>query len=125
MKGTIKRFYFKKGFGFIENDAGEELFFHYTDFDGPKKLLRSDVAVTFTESEGKKGLSATDLQVDSYDPDSDPDREQHEQERAARPPRSKKASNKSGSSWVTGLIFGLLIGGAVGYYLALNMPIGG
>jgi CspA family cold shock protein len=128
MKGTIKRFYFKKGFGFIENEAGEELFFHYSDFDGPKRLLRSDTEVTFTESEGEKGLCAIELQIEGYDPASDPD---HGQERPAQnrshppkrnPPASAKpaATPSTGGSLITGLIVGLIIGAGIGYYVALN-----
>jgi len=135
MKGTIKRFYFKKGFGFIENEDGEELFFHYSDFEGPKRLLRSDTAVTFTESEGDKGLCAIDLQIEGYDPSTDPERDQHTQERANKPARAKPAGKKTkrpggGGSLVTGLVIGFLIGLAVGwaagYYSIMNMSaVGG
>ncbi len=133
MKGTIKRFYFKKGFGFIENEAGEELFFHYSDFDGPKRLLRSDTEVTFTESEGEKGLCAIELQIEGYDPASDPDHGQEKpaQNRSQPSKRNQQTSSKSaaapagGNSLMTGLIIGLIIGAGIGYYVALNMPING
>lgn len=127
MKGTIKRFYFKKGFGFIENSDGEELFFHYSDFDGPKRLLRSDTPVTFTESQGDKGLCAIELQIEGYDPSTDPEREERTLERARKPAAARKTASKgsSGGSLITGLIIGLIIGGVAGYYIALNMPVGG
>ena len=127
MKGTIKRFYFKKGFGFIENGDGEELFFHYSDFDGPKRLLRSDTEVTFNEAEGDKGLYAENIQIEGYDPSADPDYERDAPEGSKKPAKSKPTSNagSGGGSLITGLIIGLIIGAAAGYYIALNMPIGG
>ncbi len=58
MKGTVKRFYFRKGFGFIEGDQGTEYFFHYTDFTGDKELLRPDLEVEFQAQTGEKGPCA-------------------------------------------------------------------
>lgn len=55
MKGTIKRFFFRKGFGFIENGDGTEYFFHYTDYAGDKRDLRPGVDVEFEPTEGDKG----------------------------------------------------------------------
>jgi len=130
MKGTIKRFYFKKGFGFIENADGEELFFHYSDFDGPKKLLRSDTKVTFTESEGDKGLCAIEIKIEGYDPSADPERDQHPQQpRTQKPAQAKPATTRSsGGSFMGGLVIGFIVGAivgcAAGYYLIMNMPVG-
>ncbi|MBL4621549.1 MAG: cold shock domain-containing protein [Immundisolibacteraceae bacterium] len=138
MKGTIKRFYFKKGFGFIENEAGEELFFHYSDFDGPKKHLRSDSIVEFTQTEGEKGPCAVDIMVEGYVPGSEPADEPRQPRSTQRQPdkhqsknRSKNQPNSSapastgGSSIMTGLIIGLIIGGAIGFMVAKNMFTGG
>lgn len=138
MKGTIKRFYFKKGFGFIENEAGEELFFHYSDFDGPKKYLRSDSIVEFTQTEGEKGPCAVDIIVEGYVPGSEPADEPRQPRSPQRSPaknqnqnrpknqaNSPAAANSGGSSIMTGLIIGLIIGGATGFMVAKNMFAGG
>lgn len=58
MKGTVKRFYFRKGFGFIEGDQGTEYFFHYTDFTGDKEALRPGLEVDFQAQQGDKGPCA-------------------------------------------------------------------
>ncbi len=128
MKGTIKRFYFKKGFGFIENAEGEELFFHYSDFDGPKKLLRSDTQVEFSEAEGDKGLYAVNIQIEGYDPGSDSNYRQAEK-KTARNNGSGASSNNTaageerGNKMMVGLVVGLILGAAAGYFIALNMPM--
>ena len=58
MKGTVKRFYFRKGFGFIEGDQGTEYFFHYSDFTGDKEALRPGLEVDFQAQQGDKGPCA-------------------------------------------------------------------
>lgn len=57
-KGIIKRFDFRKGFGFIVDDkTGEDLFFHKSSWqgDGP---IRQGVAVEFVSKESDKGPHA-------------------------------------------------------------------
>ena len=135
MKGTIKRFYFKKGFGFIENEDGEELFFHYSDFDGPKKYLRSESIVEFTQTEGEKGPCAVDIIVEGYVPGSEPADEPRQPRQPAQnknqnrgksqPTQQSAANNGGGSSLMTGLIIGLIIGGATGFMAAKTMFTGG
>ncbi len=124
MKGTIKRFYFKKGFGFIENEAGEELFFHYSDFDGPKKYLRADAQVTFTETQGEKGPCAVDIEVEGYDPsqrDETTNRPAKQARQTSRPTANQNhapASKGIGGPLLTGLMIGIVIGATVGYTFA-------
>ena len=43
-QGTVKWFNQKKGFGFIEQEDGEDLFVHYTQVEGEIK----DGAVSYT-----------------------------------------------------------------------------
>ncbi|MBB3169642.1 cold-shock protein [Simiduia aestuariiviva] len=57
-KGTIKRYDFRKGFGFIVDDkTGEDLFFHKSAWqgDGP---IRQGLAVKFVNKDSDKGPQA-------------------------------------------------------------------
>jgi CspA family cold shock protein len=63
-EGTVKWFDNKKGFGFIEQDDGEEdVFVHYSSvsMEGFKTLEEGD-RVSFTVAQGEKGLRAMDVQ---------------------------------------------------------------
>ncbi|MEJ2039460.1 MAG: cold-shock protein [Desulfosarcinaceae bacterium] len=64
IKGTVKWFNEKKGFGFIEQEAGPDVFVHYSAIAGSgfKSLNEGDV-VTFEIEQGPKGPSATNVQV--------------------------------------------------------------
>lgn len=57
-KGIIKRYDFRKGFGFIADDkSGEDFFFHKSEWqgDGP---IRQGLAVKFTGKDSGKGPQA-------------------------------------------------------------------
>ena len=57
-KGTIKRYDFRKGFGFIADDkTGEDLFFHKSEWqgDGP---IRKGISVKFNNRDSEKGPQA-------------------------------------------------------------------
>jgi CspA family cold shock protein len=58
-KGRVKWFKEQKGFGFISQDNGEDLFLHFSSLqqEGFKVLLEGDV-VEFEIAQGKKGLQA-------------------------------------------------------------------
>jgi CspA family cold shock protein len=61
-KGQVKWFDNKKGYGFIENDEGEDIFVHYSNIsiDGYKTLEKGEV-VEFEVVEGNKGLQAENV----------------------------------------------------------------
>ena len=61
-KGRVKWFNEQKGFGFISQDNGEELFVHFSSIkhDG-FKVLREGDEVEFEIAQGKKGLQAIDV----------------------------------------------------------------
>lgn len=57
-KGTIKRYDFRKGFGFISDDkTGTDFFFHKSEWqgDGP---IRQGLAVSFDDKDSDKGPQA-------------------------------------------------------------------
>ena len=61
-KGTIKWFNPNKGFGFIAQDFGEDLFFHRTQIlDNNFWDLNKDDRVAFDVGQGKKGLVAKNV----------------------------------------------------------------
>ena len=62
MIGKVKWFDAKKGFGFIEQEAGEDIFVHFREIktDG-FKTLKDGQEVEFEIENGDKGLQATDV----------------------------------------------------------------
>ena len=60
LRGRVKWFNDNKGFGFIEQDEGEDVFVHYSviDMDGFRTLSEGSV-VEFEMVKGDKGLQAT------------------------------------------------------------------
>ena len=62
MRGTVKWFSTKKGFGSIVDDAGVEYYFNVRDVKGANSP-RSGESVTFIALENKKGVRATQVAV--------------------------------------------------------------
>lgn len=58
-EGTIKWFNSKKGFGFIEQESGDDVFVHFSaiEMSGFKTLAEGE-RVAFEVEENEKGLSA-------------------------------------------------------------------
>jgi CspA family cold shock protein len=60
--GTVKWFNEKKGFGFITQDSGSDVFVHYSAIKGDGfKTLSEGEKVTFTVTDGPKGPQASDV----------------------------------------------------------------
>ena len=61
-KGKVKWFNDQKGFGFIEQTDGKDLFVHYTAIQGDGfKTLSEGQEVEFDIVEGPKGLQAANV----------------------------------------------------------------
>ena len=66
MKGFVKFFDNKKGYGFIKSDIGDDYFVHYTSIiseDEYKKLNEGD-RVVFRPADNPRGPSALDVKKD-------------------------------------------------------------
>jgi CspA family cold shock protein len=60
--GTVKWFDDAKGFGFIEQEFGDDVFVHYSEIEAEGyKSLDEDQEVEFELEETEKGLAATDV----------------------------------------------------------------
>ncbi len=58
----MKWFNDSKGFGFIEQDGGEDVFVHFSAIEGEGfKTLAEGESVTFEVQEGPKGLQAANV----------------------------------------------------------------
>jgi CspA family cold shock protein len=62
--GTVKWFNEKKGFGFIEQEDGPDVFVHFSGINGTgfKTLVEGD-RVTFNVEDGPKGPAAVNVTV--------------------------------------------------------------
>ena len=71
-KGTVKWFDPKKGFGFVLNEAGEDVFVHYTCIvgDGGFRCLRNGQVVEYTELRSDKGLQGREISIVAVEDDS-------------------------------------------------------
>ncbi len=60
--GTVKWFNATKGYGFIAQEGGEDVFVHFSavQMEGYKKLKEGQV-VEFSVEKGPKGLQATNV----------------------------------------------------------------
>ena len=57
--GTVKWFDTKKGFGFIVNSEGKDVFVHYTSIEGDGfRALKDGEQVEYEQIQGEKGLLA-------------------------------------------------------------------
>jgi len=63
-EGKVKWFNESKGFGFIENEEGGDVFVHFSSIQGGGfKTLNEGQRVSFDITEGPKGPSAENVQA--------------------------------------------------------------
>ena len=71
-KGKVKWFDPKKGFGFVLNDQGEDVFIHYTSIEGDGfRCLRNGQVVEYEELDSDKGLQGRNVTIAEVSYDSD------------------------------------------------------
>jgi len=62
LEGTVKWFDERKGFGFITNDEGTDVFVHFSSIQAEGfKTLYEGQRVRFDTNEGPKGLTAANV----------------------------------------------------------------
>lgn len=64
-KGTVKWFNKSKGYGFIVQEDGKDIFFHRSDLDRSLyNAIKDGDAVMYEVGEGRKGPKAVNVRVD-------------------------------------------------------------
>lgn len=64
LRGKVKWFDVKKGFGFITDDTGKEIFVHHSDIKGDgRKTLDEKESVEFETMMTPKGVKAIKVEV--------------------------------------------------------------
>ena len=63
-EGTVKWFNDRKGYGFIAQDNGQDIFVHHSEINGTGfKSLKEGERVTFDIEQGQKGPAAANVTV--------------------------------------------------------------
>jgi CspA family cold shock protein len=63
-QGKVKRLVADRGFGFIETERGDDLFFHHSEVQGANiEELREGQRVEYEVGQGRKGPCATQIRL--------------------------------------------------------------
>ena len=64
VSGIVKWFNDAKGYGFLQQENGPDVFVHFRAINGSgRKTLKEGQSVTFTITEGQKGLQAENVTI--------------------------------------------------------------
>jgi CspA family cold shock protein len=61
MKGKVKWFNARKGYGFIEGEDGKDVFVHHSSIDSETRFLNENDPVEYEIEETERGLSAKNV----------------------------------------------------------------
>jgi len=62
--GVVRRLVGEHGYGFVSNNTGRDIFFHYSQLEGIKfQSLREGQSVSYKVGLGAKGFVAKDVKV--------------------------------------------------------------
>lgn len=103
MKGKVKWFNEKKGYGFITGEDGKDYFVHFSAIkaEGYKKL-RDEQRVEFTPAQGERGPQATEVTVVMKEPASDAKKRDRSGIPSAKDAESTDAAGSEGTKSVEG-----------------------
>jgi CspA family cold shock protein len=63
-KGVIRRLVDERGFGFVSNSTGKDIFFHYSELEGVNtRILKEGQSVSYRVGLNAKGLIAKDVKL--------------------------------------------------------------
>ena len=63
-QGVIRLLVEERGFGFVSNDSGKDIFFHHSELEGVKfKRLKEGQLVSYRVGLGEKGLVAKEIKL--------------------------------------------------------------
>ncbi|MDO8302938.1 MAG: cold shock domain-containing protein [Sedimentisphaerales bacterium] len=63
-KGTVKWFDIKKGYGFVVNETGKDVFVHYSSIESDGfRSLKDGQVVEYEQFDGDKGLQGKSVRV--------------------------------------------------------------
>jgi len=63
-QGKIKRLVTDRGFGFVESERGDDLFFHHSEIQGTTiEELREGQMIEYEVGRGQKGPCATNVRL--------------------------------------------------------------
>lgn len=64
VSGVVKWFNDAKGYGFLQQENGPDVFVHFRAINGDgRKTLKEGQSVTFNVTEGQKGLQAENVTI--------------------------------------------------------------